>query len=113
MNRIICVKRLQFSGGFLLTSPLDGTPFEQEDQQPLIDLLSKHQDYGATTSTPPVTDQSPELPRQAPNSDYTRPIDSNDISIQSQTCGSQSRSRAGPTSLTREESHSRTLDSNF
>lgn len=114
MNRVICVKRLQFSGGFLLTSPLDGVPFEQEDQQPLIDLPSQHEGYGATKSTTPVADdQSPEVLRQAPDGDITKSINSNNISTQSQACGSQPNSRVGSTSLTREEPHSMTMDSNF
>ena len=113
MNRIICVKRLQFSGGFLLTSPLDAISFKQEDQQPLIDLPSQHEGYGAINSTSPVANQSPEVLRQAPDSDITKSINSNNISTQSQACGSQPKSRFGSTSLTREEPHSMTMDSNF
>ena len=104
---------LQFSGGFLLTSPLDALPFEQDDQEPLVLELSNPQNYGTTTPTPPIiNDQSADPPRQASNSDNAE-SDANATStdVQSQTHRSQQRSRDGYVSLPasgrgKKESHS-------
>ena len=117
----------RLSGGFLLTSPLDALPFEQDDQKPSpLDALPFEQDdqkpsmeltnfqnYGTTTPTPPIIDiQSADPPRQASNSDNAG-SDANATStdVQSQTHRSQQRSRDGYVSLPasgrgKKESHS-------
>jgi len=94
--RAVFVQPLRFPGGFLLTSPLDASPFEQEDNQPLIDVLNTHQNYGTTI---PLTAQSPEPPTQAPNSDSAESDNIDDNSVQSQSCKVQPKSRDGFSSL--------------
>lgn len=89
---------------------MDALPFEQEDQQPLIDVLSSHQDYGATGSTPTVNDESPEPPRPAAHTDDAE----SNSSMQSQIHRSQPGSRDGYTSLPvhgKKKSRAKTMDS--
>lgn len=90
--RMVFVRPLRFSGGLLLTSPLDASPFEQEEQRPLLAVASDHQIYGATI---PLTVQSPEPPRQAPNSDSAESDNTDNNSIQSQSCRLQPKFRDG------------------
>ena len=104
---------VRFYGGFLLTSPLDATPFEQEEQEPLFEL-SNPQDYGTTTPTPPIiNNQSANTPRQAPISDSEESDNANATStdVQSQTRRPLQQSRDGYASLPaavpgKKESHS-------
>ena len=110
--RVVFIRPVRFSGGFLLTSPLDESPFEQEEQQPLIAVASDQQNCGATNTIPLIV-PSPEPPRQAPNSDSSESDNIDDNSVQSQSCRLQPKSRNGFSSLQVPGKKKAQMDSTF
>ena len=103
------MRPLRFPGGFLLTSPLDATPFE-EDQEPLIELRNSV-GYGTSAPTPPIiSNKNSDPPRQIDSSDDAESdITATSTDVRSQTSRSRQRSRDGYASLPvrgKKESHS-------